>query len=177
ARRPSVSLTWIRALPRHGRDHQAWPFPRAACEPAPRPHLVRMSTQPTHAQIEALVDRFYDRIQVHPTLGPVFNAAVDDWDEHKRLLVSFWTSVVLRAGPHRGNRWTARRPQRITPGHFVQWLELCRATADEMLAPEHAELLHDDAGRIGRSLRYGLGLPEPGETRSPFGPAVSLRGG
>ena len=71
----------------------------------------------------------------------------------------------------------AHRPHPITTEHFVQWLELWRATADEMLAPEHAALLHEYAGRIGRSLRYGLGLPEPGETRSPFGPAVSLRGG
>jgi hemoglobin len=137
--------------------------------PAPAP--------PTHEQITALVDRFYDRIQVHPTLGPVFNAAVDDWDEHKRLLVSFWTSVVLRAGTYRGNPMAAHRSHPITTDHFVEWLELWRATADEMLAPEHAELLHEYAGRIGRSLRYGLGLPEPGETRSPFGPAVSLRGG
>src|SRR3546814_4411102 len=102
------------------------------------------------------------RLQVHPTPGPVFNAAVDDWDEHKRLLVSFWTSVVLRAGTYRGNPMSAHRSHPITTEHFVQWLELWRATADEILAPEHAELLHEYAGRIGRSLRYGLGLPEPG---------------
>src|SRR3546814_3030824 len=102
-----------------------------------------MSTQPTHEQTVALVDRFYDRSQVHPTLGPVFNAAVDDWDEHKRLLVSFWTSVVLRAGTYRGNPMSAHRPHPITTEHFVQWLELWRATADEILAPEHAELLHE----------------------------------
>src|SRR3546814_2135476 len=87
------------------------------------------------------------RIQVHPTLGPVFNAAVDDWDEHKRLLVSFWTSVVLRAGTYRGNPMSAHRSHPITTEHFVQWLELWRATADEILAPEHAELLHEYAGR------------------------------
>src|SRR3546814_1353885 len=96
-------MTWIKAFPSRRRDHQAWPFTRDACELAPRPHFIRMSTQPTHEQITSLVDRFYDRIQVHPTPGSVFNAAVDDWDEHKRPLVSFWTSVVLRAGPYRGH--------------------------------------------------------------------------
>src|SRR3546814_5061281 len=79
--RSPPAMTWIKALHPRGRDHQAWPFPRGACEPAPRPHLPTMSTQPTHEQIAALVDRFYDRIQVHPTLGPVFNAAVDDRSE------------------------------------------------------------------------------------------------
>src|SRR3546814_12009135 len=70
---------------------------------------------------------------------------------------------------------SAHRSHPITTEHFVQWLELWRATADEILAPEHAELLHEYAGRIGRSLRYGLGLPEPGETRSPFGPGVDRK--
>ena len=40
------------------------------------------------AAIAGLVDRFYDRVRVDPLLGPVFNAAVDDWDAHKRLLAS-----------------------------------------------------------------------------------------
>jgi len=118
---------------------------------------------PDHDQIAALVDRFYDRIQAHPSLGPVFNAAVHDWPEHKRLLTSFWCSVVLRAASYRGNPMAAHRPHPITTEHFVQWLALWRETADEMLAPAQAALLHDYAQRIGRSLRHGLGLPEPGE--------------
>src|SRR3546814_16784949 len=121
-----------------------------------------MSTQPTHDQIVALVDRFYDRIQVHPTLGPVFNAAVDDWDEHKRLLVSFWTSVVLRAGTYRGNPMAEHRPHPITTEHFVQWLELWRATAGEILTPEHAELRPEYAGRHDRTLRHGAAPPGRG---------------
>ena len=117
---------------------------------------------PGREQLAALVDAFYDRIQVHPDLGPVFNAAVHDWPEHKRVLTSFWSSVVLRAGTYRGNPMAAHRPHAITTEHFVQWLALWRETADEVLAPTHAALVHEYANRIGRSLRYGLGLPEPG---------------
>lgn len=129
---------------------------------------------PDPERIAALVDRFYDRIQVHPTLGPVFNAAVHDWPEHKRLLTSFWCSVLLRAASYRGNPMAAHRPHPITTEHFVQWLALWRETADEMLAPAQAALVHDYAQRIGRSLRYGLGLPEPGESLGPVLP--QLRG-
>lgn len=132
---------------------------------------------PSHEQLAGLVDVFYDRIQVHPDLGPVFNAAVHDWPEHKQLLTSFWSSVVLRAGTYRGNPMSAHRPHAITTRHFVQWLELWRETADEVLAPEHAELVHEYANRIGRSLRYGLGLPEPGHETIPLGPRPSLRRG
>ncbi len=133
---------------------------------------------PGFEQIEALVDRFYDRIQVHPELGPVFNAAVHDWPGHKRLLTSFWTSVILRAGTYRGNPMAAHHGHPITTAHFVQWLALWRETADELLAPAQAELVHEYANRIGRSLRYGLGLPEPGHAPMALGPrAPLLRGG
>src|SRR3546814_14283413 len=118
--RSRIPLTGIRAVPPHPRDHQAWSVPRGACEPAPRPHLVSMSTQPTHEQIVALVDRFYDSIQVHPTLGPVFNAQVDDWDEHQRLLDSVWTSVVLHAGNYRCNPISEPRHHPTTTQHLLQ---------------------------------------------------------
>ncbi len=129
------------------------------------------SPPPSHEQIAALVDRFYDRIRRHPELGPVFNAAIEDWDGHKRLLTSFWSSVVLRAGTYRGNPMGAHRPHPITTRHFVQWLALWRETASEMLAPAQAALLHDYAERIGRSLRNGLGLPEPEPEPEPDPPA------
>ena len=132
---------------------------------------------PSQDQLAALVEVFYERIQIHPDLGPVFNAAVHDWPEHKRLLTSFWCSVVLRAGTYRGNPMSAHRPHAITTRHFVQWLELWRQTADDVLAPEQAELVHEYANRIGRSLRYGLGLPEPGQAPMPDGPRPSLRRG
>ena len=133
---------------------------------------------PSHAQIAALVDCFYDKIQVHPTLGPVFNAAVHDWPAHKSLLTSFWSSVILRAASYRGNPMAAHQGLPITSEHFVQWLALWRSTADAVLNPAQAELVHEYANRIGRSLRYGLGLPEPEVIELPLGPRPSLpRGG
>jgi len=109
-------------------------------------------------RIEALVDRFYDRIRAHPELGPVFDAAVHDWDAHKRTLASFWCSVALKAGTYRGQPMAAHRPHPIRAEHFDTWLALWRDTAHELLAPPHAALMCEFAERIGRSLRYGLGL-------------------
>lgn len=120
--------------------------------------MTRDCTELTEQQLAALVDRFYDKVQVHSTLGPVFNAAVDDWPEHKRLLTSFWASVALGARSYRGNPMAKHRGHPIHAEHFEDWLALWRQTADEVLDPEHAKLVHDYAQRIGRSLRYGLGL-------------------
>jgi hemoglobin len=112
----------------------------------------------TIAEIERLVDRFYDRVQRDPVLGPIFNPAVHDWPEHKRTLVAFWSSVALRSGTYRGNPMAAHRPHPIEAGHFDQWLALWRETADEVLSPAHAALFGEYASRIARSLKYGLGL-------------------
>ena len=112
----------------------------------------------TTAEIERLVDRFYDRVQRDPVLGPIFNPAVHDWPEHKRTLVSFWSSVALRTGTYRGNPMAAHRQHPIEAAHFDHWLALWRQTADEVLSPAHADLFGGYATRIARSLKYGLGL-------------------
>ncbi|MGO4222958.1 group III truncated hemoglobin [Lysobacter sp. TAF61] len=111
-------------------------------------------------QLATLVDRFYEQVRQHPELGPVFNAAIDDWPEHKRLLTTFWSSVLLGTRSYRGQPMAAHRPHPIRPEHFDQWLTLWRQTAEAMLPPEHAALACEHAEKIGYSLRYGLGLQE-----------------
>lgn len=130
----------------------------------------------TEQQLAVLVDRFYDRIREHPTLGPVFNAAVEDWPEHKRMLTSFWASVMLGARSYRGNPMAQHRAHPIRAEHFDQWLALWRQTAVEVLAPGHAQLVCSQAERIGNSLRYGLGLDERHGAR-PLGIPVVGRDG
>jgi hemoglobin len=124
------------------------------------------------AAIASLVDRFYEKVRVDQQLGPVFNAAVHDWDEHKALLTSFWSSVALRAGSYRGNPMAAHRPHPIHSEHFDHWLALWQETCDEELDEANAAQMLEYAQRIGRSLKYGLGLPAQAK---PFGmPIVSI---
>lgn len=105
-----------------------------------------------------LVDRFYEKVRHDPQLGPIFNAAVHDWDEHKRLLTSFWCSVALRASSYRGNPMAAHRPHPIRAEHFDHWLALWRETCAEELDEAHAAQMLEYAQRIGQSLKLGLGL-------------------
>jgi hemoglobin len=114
------------------------------------------------SDIARLVDRFYERVRVDPEIGPVFNATVHDWDAHKRLLTSFWSSIALHAGTYRGNPMAAHRPLPINAGHFMRWLALWRETCAQELDAEHATQLTDYAERIGRSLVYGLGIGDDG---------------
>jgi len=125
-------------------------------------------TAPLHeTDIARLVDRFYDRVQADPMLGPVFNPVVEDWEDHKRTLVSFWSSIMLGTRAYRGNPMAAHRPHAIREEHFDRWLALWREVAEAELPPEHAARLVEHATRIGRSLRYGLGMaPRPGVVRA-----------
>ena len=127
----------------------------------------------TQRHIEALVLRFYDKVRRDPVLGPIFNPAVDDWDEHQRTLVSFWSSVVLRTGTYRGNPMAAHRPHPIRAEHFEHWLALWRETAIEVMPPAHAQVFIEHATRIGYSLRYGLGLGDRQGARQLDIPVVS----
>ncbi|MEP7186926.1 MAG: group III truncated hemoglobin [Rhodanobacter sp.] len=112
------------------------------------------------AALARLVDHFYEKVRRDAQIGPVFNAAVDDWDAHKRLLTSFWASVALRAGSYRGDPMGAHRPHPIRAEHFDRWLAMWQETCDEELDEVHAAQMLEFAQRIGRSLKYGLGLHE-----------------
>ena len=128
------------------------------CDNRPVTEYARMPPAPDATAIAHLVDRFYDRVQADPVLGPVFNPVVHDWAEHKALLTSFWCSVALRAATYRGNPMAVHRPLPIDAAHFDHWLALWRDTAQSLLPAEQADTMVDYAQRIGRSLRYGLGI-------------------
>ncbi|HEY4582323.1 MAG TPA: group III truncated hemoglobin [Lysobacter sp.] len=119
----------------------------------------------TDDDIARVVDRFYDAVQAHPTLGPVFEV-VHDWPDHKATLVRFWSSVLRGSASYRGQPMAVHRPLPIRAAHFADWLALWEATLRAELAPAEADRALDHARRIARSLMYGLGIDG---TRRPLG--------
>jgi truncated hemoglobin YjbI len=61
----------------------------------------------TDPAIVALVDRFYTKARFDPDIGPLFNSAVQNWDEHLQKLYDFWSSVMLTTGRYKGNPMAA----------------------------------------------------------------------
>lgn len=108
--------------------------------------------------LQVLVDRFYGRVRADAMIGPVFDAAIDDWPAHLRLLSDFWSSVVLRSGTYRGNPMAKHRLHPIRAQHFDRWLALWRETTEELYNEVDASRLQDYAQRIGKGLSLGLGL-------------------
>lgn len=120
------------------------------------------------ASLEHLVQAFYTRVRADPQLGPVFDAAIEDWPEHLAKLVAFWSSVMLRSGRYQGNPMAAhlRQLPRLSPELFGRWLSLWGETAAETMPREAADAISAKAASIADSLQHALKLkpigPRPG---------------
>jgi hemoglobin len=114
------------------------------------------AAQITESAISELVRRFYGKARLDPVIGPVFEAAVEDWDHHFDQLDAFWSSVVLATGRYQGRPMRAHMRLPLEPPMFERWLELWSETAGEVFEPEAAEVFRAKARNIARSLSLGL---------------------
>ncbi|WP_243042964.1 group III truncated hemoglobin [Dyella sedimenti] len=115
--------------------------------------------QANEVGIATLIDRFYDKVRGDAELGPVFNAAIEDWSAHKVVLRDFWSSAVLRTGRYRGNPMGVHRTLPAFPqALFHRWLALWRETAREVFEPPVADLFIGTAERVAQGLSMGLGM-------------------
>lgn len=97
---------------------------------APNPDLC------TEEEILQLVHAFYTRARKDPSLGPIFEAHVTDWDAHFVQMINFWSMKLRGTSRFRG----APMPKHVAlPGLtselFERWLQLFRQTTSEMGNP------------------------------------------
>lgn len=110
------------------------------------------------AEIPDLLRAFYARVRGDEVLGPVFDDAVKDWDDHLDRIGDFWSSVMFASGRYKGNPVAMHllHADRITPAMFDRWLGLWAATTDERLSPPAAKALQAKALRIAESLKAAI---------------------
>jgi hemoglobin len=108
--------------------------------------------------IKNLVHTFYGRVRTDDLIGPVFNAKIEDWDEHLANLCDFWSSVVLRTRRYEGRPMRAHLLMRdtIESAHFDRWLDLFEKTAHEVLPAEAAPIFIQRARQIADSFEFGM---------------------
>ncbi|MCP5556445.1 MAG: group III truncated hemoglobin [Verrucomicrobiaceae bacterium] len=114
--------------------------PRLSQSPtdAPKPDLLG------RAEIEVLVNAFYDRVRGDETLGVIFDkVAQTNWETHLPKMYAFWETVMFRSGGFTGNPLAAHA--KLVPltdmgrDKFDHWLTLFRSTVDDHFAGENAE--------------------------------------
>lgn len=108
--------------------------------------------------LRQVIRAFYARVREDESLGPVFNGAVADWDEHLDRLEDFWSSVMLTSGRYKGNPVAMHvlHADRITSAMFDRWLSLWAATTEERLPGQLAALMQAKAARIADVLKSAL---------------------
>lgn len=109
------------------------------------------------ALIGVVVDAFYARVRADVMLGPIFDAAVQDWPTHLQRLRAFWSSVTLMSGTYKGQPLQAHfgLPP-LSDAHFERWLALFEETLGAHCTPQQAEVFRVRARRIADSFRFGL---------------------
>ncbi|QUS39776.1 group III truncated hemoglobin [Tardiphaga alba] len=106
--------------------------------------------------ITLLVRTFYGRAREDDLIGPIFNAAVADWDHHIAQIADFWSSMMLKTGRYNGR---PMRPHLMLPlkgEHFDRWLQLFEPTVHEIFPAEVAEMFIIRARRIADSFEMGI---------------------
>ncbi|HJD44716.1 MAG TPA: group III truncated hemoglobin [Candidatus Paenalcaligenes intestinipullorum] len=117
-----------------------------------------MSSLPlyTRDEIHQLVHDFYREVRQHPTLGPIFDQHIHDWDSHLDIMVNFWSSLLCRDASYSGSPMQkhAQLPQ-LNEAHFQMWLDLFHTTSSQHPNPQLAQQAQAYARRIARSLWLG----------------------
>jgi hemoglobin len=116
------------------------------------------SFQPSlnEANIALLVQTFYGRAREDDLLGPVFNAAVADWDHHLAQLTDFWSSMMLKTGRYNGRPMRPHLVLPLTGAHFDRWLLLFEPTVREIFDKDVADAINLRARRIADSFEMGV---------------------
>ena len=68
----------------------------------PHPKSPGLEAGVTENMIRGLVHAFYANVRKDDALGPVFDAHVQNWDEHLDKMCAFWSSVTLLTGSYKG---------------------------------------------------------------------------
>ena len=100
------------------------------------------------ADIEMLVNRFYDKVKVDDLIGYFFTKVVQvNWDKHLPGMYRFWDNALFFTGVYEGKPLEIHEHlNQLSPlsvEHFQRWNELFTQTVDELFEGEKATLAKD----------------------------------
>ena len=118
-----------------------------------------LETQLTEENISKLVNVFYAKIRKHKELGPIFNNAIHNWEEHLIKLTSFWKDRMLNTREFIGNPPRAHLDlPKFDLTLFEEWLKIFHETVNQIYIPEIAELYVEKSKNIAFNLQRILSL-------------------
>ncbi|GHE45814.1 group III truncated hemoglobin [Sphingobacterium griseoflavum] len=111
----------------------------------------------TLADIQLLVDRFYDKVRQDDQLGPIFQAKVEDrWPQHLAKMYRFWQTILLDEQTYAGRPFPPHAQLPIEKAHFDRWLLLFKETVDELFQGAIAEEAKNRGGKMATLFQIKL---------------------
>ena len=115
----------------------------------------------TRADIELLVNRFYEKVADDEKIGFFFNdIAKVSWDRHLPKMYSFWETLLFGQISYKGNPMAMHFPINekvaIEKHHFEHWIKLWTETVEENFTGEMAETAIYKATNIANLMSHKM---------------------
>lgn len=119
------------------------------------------------ADIQLLVDTFYNKVQQDDTIGYLFNdVAKVNWAHHLPRMYEFWEQVIFQTGNFKGNPMRAHvnlhHQSPLNKDHFARWQQLFLETVTELFEGDNAELARQRAKSIATIMQMKVLWPSSG---------------
>ncbi|RYE23428.1 MAG: group III truncated hemoglobin [Sphingobacteriales bacterium] len=114
------------------------------------------------ADIQLLVESFYERVKRDELIGHIFNNAHNfSWDTHIPVMVNFWETILLDTGRYHGNPMLThielnKREPLLSP-HFERWIKLFSEMLDEHFTGSRVEEAKKRADSMALLMQYKIG--------------------
>jgi hemoglobin len=115
----------------------------------------------SRAQVEVLVDAFYDKVLADPLLAPIFlDIAQVDLAVHLPHIKDYWCKLLLGDSQYQRHTMSIHRQlhgrEALTAAAFARWLRLFCHTVDEGFQGPQAERAKQVAATIARNMAVSL---------------------
>ena len=109
------------------------------------------------ADVEFLIDSFYNTVQKDATIGYFFNdIAQIDWNTHLPQMYNFWESIIFAKKVYTGNPMRKHlelaKKSPLKSEHFEHWIKLFYQTIDSLFSGVNAERTKTYAQTIRENL-------------------------
>ncbi|WP_125722220.1 group III truncated hemoglobin [Flavobacterium ustbae] len=114
------------------------------------------------ADVNFLVNHFYDKIRADEEIGFYFNEMISDWEAHLEKLTDFWETNLFGVRKYKGNPHAvhnevdAHFDEKITANEFGIWLNHWFQTIDEYFEGENADTLKRRARKMSTFLYMSM---------------------
>ncbi len=119
------------------------------------------------ADIEVLINSFYDQVKKDDIIGYIFNEVIgNDWSHHLPVMYDFWDMVLFSKPGYAGNptrkhvELDKRTP--LKKEHFDRWVLLWNNTVDSLYKGELADLAKNRASLMAHLINMKVEMSRDG---------------